>query len=377
MIKVSVIVPAYNVSPYLHQCMDSLIGQTLKEMEFICVNDGSTDDTLQILKEYQKKDARVKIIDKENGGYGKAMNAGMDACTGEYVGIVEPDDYVQTNMYQELYEKAAEYDVDIIKADFYRFVHDETGKQINSYNHLTSNPDGYNRVIDPYEEPEVFKYIMNTWSGIYKRSFLEENQIRHHETPGASFQDNGFWFQTFCYAKKVYFVDKPYYMNRRDNPNSSVHNREKVFCMNDEYAYIHEFLESHPKFKERYIGLYSFKRYHNYIVSYKRVGEEFKELYMQRFQQEMQEADDLGELKEEYFTKREWKLIQILLESWKAYVWAEQLHCEMLGLEGENRMLREELEAIKGSTTFKVGHTIMALPCSVKESIKKAKRKNE
>ena len=128
MVKVSVIVPAYNVSPYLRECMDSLVGQTLKEMEFICVNDGSTDDTLEILKEYQKKDDRVKIIDKENGGYGKAMNIGLDACTGEYVGILEPDDYVKTNMYQELYEKAMENDVDIIKADFYRFVHDENGK---------------------------------------------------------------------------------------------------------------------------------------------------------------------------------------------------------------------------------------------------------
>lgn len=377
MVKVSVIVPAYNVSPYLKECMDSLIGQTLQEMEFICVNDGSTDNTLEILQEYQKKDGRVKIIDKENGGYGKAMNIGLDACTGEYVGILEPDDYVRTNMYQELYEKAVENDVDIIKADFYRFVHDENGKEIDYYHQLTNDPDGYNRVIDPYEEPIVFKYIMNTWSGIYKRSFLEKHHIRHNETPGASFQDNGFWFQTFCFAKRIYFVDKPYYMNRRDNPNSSVHNKAKVFCMNDEYAYIHDFLDAHPKFKERYVGVYSFKRYHNYVNSYKRVGEEFKDIYMERFQKEMQEANDLGELKEGCFTEREWKLIQILLENWKAYVWAEKLHCEMLELEAETRRLNEELDLLKHSTTFKVGHAIMAVPCSVKESIKKAKNKHE
>lgn len=77
-------------------------------------------------------------------------------------------------------------------------------------------------------------FIMNTWSGIYRRDFLEQYKIRHHETPGASFQDNGFWFQTFIYAKRAMILDTPYYMNRRDNPNSSVNNREKVYCINQE-----------------------------------------------------------------------------------------------------------------------------------------------
>lgn len=377
MIKVSVVVPAYNVAPYLKQCMDSLIGQTLREMEFVCVNDGSTDNTLEILKEYAAKDKRIRIIDKENGGYGKAMNIGMKACRGEYIGIVEPDDYVKKSMYQELYEKAVEQKAEIVKADFYRFVHGKDGKQINIYHALTEDLNAYNRVIEPYKEPAVFKYIMNTWSGIYKRSFLEEYQICHNETPGASFQDNGFWFQGFCYAKRLYFVKEPYYMNRRDNPNSSVHNREKVFCMNEEYAYIYRFLEEHPKFKERFIGVYSFRRYHNYITSYKRIGEEFKELYLKRFQEEMQEADRRGELLEKEFTEREWKLLQILLKNRQAYVWAEMLHCEMLGLEQDNRNLRRELEELKNSTTFKAGKVLMTLPCSVKETIKKAKRKHE
>ena len=225
MIKVSIVVPTYNVSQYLDQCMTSLVNQTLREMEFICINDGSTDNSLEILKRYAAKDSRIKIIDKENGGYGIGMNIGLDNCTGEYVGIVEPDDYVKTNMYGDLYELAKKYDLDLIKADFCRFVHDENGKEIATYNALTGDPSAYNHVVDPAQEPQVFKYIMNTWSGIYKRSFLEEHHIRHNETPGASFQDNGFWFKTFCYAKRMYFVNKPYYMNRRDNPNSSVHNK--------------------------------------------------------------------------------------------------------------------------------------------------------
>ena len=80
-----------------------------------------------------------------------------------------------------------------------------------------------------------FKFIINTWCGIYKRDFIEKYHIRHNETPGASFQDNGFWFQTFMFAKTAYFMDTPFYMNRRDNPNSSVKNKEKVYAIKNEY----------------------------------------------------------------------------------------------------------------------------------------------
>ncbi len=373
--KVSVIVPTYNVSQYLDECMTSLINQTLEDMEFICVNDGSTDHSLEILQKYAAADQRVKIIDKPNGGYGKAMNVGLDNCTGEYIGILEPDDYVKLDMYEKLYDLAVKNNLDIIKADFYRFVHDEDGKLVKNYNCLTGDTSLYSRVIDPAEEPNVFKAIMNTWSGIYKRSFLEEHHIRHHETPGASFQDNGFWFKTFCYAKRLYFVERPFYMNRRDNPNSSVHNKEKVFCMNDEYAYIMDFLNEHPEFKKRYIGVYSFKRYHNYVASFYRVGEEYKDIYMERFQKEFIQADKQGELYEEVFTPDEWRLIQILLKDWKAYVYEERIYRLTLEKDGEIDRLNMELENIENSTSFKVGRAVMYLPCALKDLILKAKRK--
>ena len=96
--KVSIIVPVYNVEMYLEQCMESLCRQTMRDLEFVCVNDGSKDHSLEILQRYAAKDPRVVIIDKENGGYGKAMNVGLDRATGEYIGILEPDDYVALTM---------------------------------------------------------------------------------------------------------------------------------------------------------------------------------------------------------------------------------------------------------------------------------------
>ena len=103
MAKVSIIVPTYNVEQYLPECMESIVGQTLKDLEIICVNDGSTDSSLDILKKYAAADDRIIIIDKKNEGYGRAMNDGLDRATGEYVGIVEPDDYVDLHMYEDLY----------------------------------------------------------------------------------------------------------------------------------------------------------------------------------------------------------------------------------------------------------------------------------
>ncbi len=364
--KVSILVPTYNVSQYLDECMKSLIHQTLKDIEIICINDGSTDNSLEILQRYAAKDNRIKIIDKENGGYGIAMNMGLEQATGEYVGILEPDDYVKLNMYEILYNIAKKENLDFIKADFYRFVHDENGKLILHYHQLSQNPDLYNRVINPYDEPEVFRLIMNTWSGIYKRSFLLENNIKHHETPGASFQDNGFWFKTFCYAKRTYFVNKPFYLNRRDNPNSSVHNKEKVFCMNDEYAYIHKFMEDNPKFLERFMDQYSFRRYHNYINSYHRVGEEYKDMYLERFQKEFKEAYELGELRKENFTEYEWEGIQVLLENALAFKYFMKYDEKR---EQYNKM-KAKYEDIAGSTSFRIGKSIMALPCKIKDAVK-------
>jgi glycosyltransferase involved in cell wall biosynthesis len=119
--KVSVVIPCYNVEKYLRQCLDSVVNQTLKELEIICVNDGSTDSTLDIIKEYAAKDPRVSYIDKPNAGYGDSMNKGFDQATGEYIGIIESDDYADLDMFEKLYTCAKEHDLDAVKAGFYYY----------------------------------------------------------------------------------------------------------------------------------------------------------------------------------------------------------------------------------------------------------------
>ena len=116
--KFSVILPVYNVEKYLRECLESLVNQTLKDIEFICVNDGSTDSSLDILNEYAKKDSRFVIINQHNQGQGVARNNALAVAKGEYVAFVDPDDWVETNMFEELYLKFKETNVDVIQFNF-------------------------------------------------------------------------------------------------------------------------------------------------------------------------------------------------------------------------------------------------------------------
>ncbi|WP_413854266.1 glycosyltransferase family 2 protein [Candidatus Ruminimicrobium bovinum] len=322
--KVSVIVPVYNVEQYLKQCLDSILNQTLKDIELICVNDGSTDKSGQILDDYAKRDNRIKVFHKKNEGYGKAMNVGFHNASGEYIGIVEPDDYINSDMYENLYKKVVENDVDFIKADFYSFIC-KNGNIRLFYNRLDESGKYYNRVINLQEDMTPFKFVMNTWCGIYKRSFIEKYHIAHNETPGASFQDQGFWFQTFCRAKKVYFLNQPYYMYRSDNVNSSVHNKEKIFCIKEEYDYIRKFLEKNPDIKAKFLGIYSYYKFCNYEYNFFRVSFPLKKYFFEVFTNDFKDAYKNKEIDESLFSK--WGVLKLRLIMFypKLYYWYKLL----------------------------------------------------
>ena len=403
MAKVSIIIPTYNVEMYLEECMESVTHQTLRDIEIICINDGSTDGSLEILKRYAAQDPRILLVDKENGGYGVAMNIGLEKASGEYIGIVEPDDFVALSMYEELYRQAAEHHLDFVKADFYRFKREETGDMSLFYNHLSKNPEDYNQVFNPSEDPQALRYIMNTWSGIYKRSFLEKHHIRHNETPGASFQDNGFWFQTFIFAKRAMILDPPYYRNRRDNPNSSVHNSQKVYCMNVEYDHIREILMAHPDLWERFKAMYWFKKYNNYLGTVKRVGYEYKREYVKRFGAEFKRGLEKGELDPSVFTETAWNRIQLIakdpdtyyqkyvisssktlkleakivrlekkvvkleVKTGKLEAKAKKLEAKVKSLQKENRRLTSRLKSLRVSFSYRLGRAITYIPRKIKQ----------
>ena len=360
-IKVSIIIPTYNVEQYLRECMASITNQTLKDIEIICVNDGSTDNSLEILNEYAAKDERVVVLSGPNGGYGKAMNKGLDYAHGEYIGIVEPDDFVSLDMYELLYNKAKEKDLDFVKADFYRFEEQANRNISYMYNNLSADETYYNRVINPAEEQYVFKFILNTWSGIYKRSFIEEYKIRHNETPGASFQDNGFYFQTFCFAKRAYFMDIPLYRNRRDNPNSSVKNKEKVYCVNEEYKYIRKILEDKNVW-ETFKNIFWFKCYQNYIFTLCRIDESFKRQYVDDISAELKSALANNEIDKTLFTEMDLKKFDMLVKNKEKF---KELYLDNNQMRAETTA--EKLHRIENSYSYKIGLIVTYIPRKILE----------
>ena len=325
--ELSIIVPVYNTEQYLEECLESIHCQTLQDIEVICVDDGSTDSSLSIIKRFSQRDSRFRVIQKSNSGYGHSMNLGMDAAQGKYIGIVESDDWILQNMMQTLYENAEMNEVDFVKADFYRFVHQSDGTVRRIYNHLTGENQYYNRVLCPSDEIQTFRFIMNIWSGIYRTDFIRKNQIRFHETPGASFQDNGFWFQTFALAQRAYFLNEPLYMNRRDNPLSSVNNQEKVFASCREYDFIRQWVEEKLQGQKRYLYLCSEGRIRNYLFTIERIGDAFKPEFYERFKKDYLNIQEHGEVAE-----------TLLVESWKPRI---------------NRILENPKEACKKEMEIK------------------------
>ncbi|MCD7801400.1 MAG: glycosyltransferase [Clostridiales bacterium] len=317
--KVSVVLPIYNVEDYLTEALYSLSQQTLDEMEFLCVNDGSTDSSMAIIREFADVDKRFRVLDGPNGGYGKAMNRGIDAAKGAYLGILEPDDFVPPDMYASLYKTASENQLDFVKADFYRFMVNPDGSLRQDLNRLTHARGYYGRVICPGDEIETFKFVMNTWSGIYSLDFLNRWHIRHNETPGASYQDNGFWFQTFCRAERAWFVNKPFYMNRRDNPNSSMFNRKKLYCVTDEYRYIWDWMSKDPALVEKFTPIFYAKKFSNFMVTYRRLAPEYQLEYLHHICDEFRPAIEQGLLDEELLGPAYWKQIHEILADPDAY----------------------------------------------------------
>lgn len=235
--RVSVIVPVYNGEKYLRECLNSILAQTLKEIEVICIDDGSTDSSGKILDEYASRDSRICVIHNKNYGYGHAVNVGIDAAHGEYVGIVESDDTIVKNMYEKLYFTAVDNNLDMVKAQCY-YCWDSIGYRYTR--HVQHMDEHYNKVLTSEDRDLFWGFFMNTWSGIYRRAFLDKHNIRHHESKGASFQDNGFWILTVSLALRAMWISDQLYLYRRDNEKQSINGDGKVYAMTEEYDWVEE-----------------------------------------------------------------------------------------------------------------------------------------
>lgn len=301
--KVSILVPICNVESYLRECLNSLVNQTLREIEIICINDGSTDSSLSIIREYERRDERIVVIDKPNSGYGDSMNKGIELARGEYIGIVESDDFASLNMFETLYKEAAKNDLDVVRSNYYAH---RTGED-SSCDYLVENLaacGSYDKVFHPIDNPRVFMCQPAIWTSIYKKSMIDKEEVRFLPTPGASFQDTAFYFKAFYAADRVKLLKDGYLHYRIDNANSSVKNQNKLFCVCDEYAEVWEYAKrDHDKFQ---IIKYWIPRqqYEGYLWNLNRLAPELQQLFYSRYVEEFSKIKAAGLIDADRFDSR-------------------------------------------------------------------------
>ena len=279
---ISIIVPVYNTEKFLRECLDSLINQTLKNIEIICVNDGSTDNSLDILKEYQKKDKRIKVIDQENAGLPIARRNATKKATGEYLQFVDSDDYIDKDTCECLFLYAKLYGDDMLSfqaLDFYN----GTNKQIKTPYHSLAWVPPYFRHTFTWRNIKQFitRYASTACLTMYRRKFLEENKIEWINKR-LCYEDTPFFTQSLFLAKRISVFKEPFY-HRRIHNQSITQNKE---------AHFFDYLESSkisldivkkyaPEFLKEYVGLYlrvAFSQYRKFeYYTKQRIAPEFTE----------------------------------------------------------------------------------------------------
>ena len=252
--KVSIIVPVYNVEKYLHRCMDSLINQTLKDIEIIAVNDGSTDSSLSILREYEKKDTRVIVINKKNGGLSSARNEGMKYTSGDYITFVDSDDWLDINSLEEMYKTSVNYNCDLVMCSYSREYTDKSKpkkfnlEKVTVYNEQECK-DLHRRIVGPIGNelgnPEHNDSLVTAWGKLYKSSIIKDNNIEFIDTSIIGTEDCLFNVYAFGNVKKAVFLNESFYKYWKENANSltAVHKKNLNKRWMTMYAYIREYID--------------------------------------------------------------------------------------------------------------------------------------
>lgn len=249
--KISVIIPVYNVEPYLRQCLDSVINQTLKEIEIICVDDGSTDNCSQILDQYTKSDNRIKVIHKENGGLSSARNVGLEYVSAPYVYFVDSDDWIKLNCLEKLYDRIIKTNADICITGLMCF-DNQTQEythnpyfDVDNYKFITTDTCNYKDLHDA-----IFDRV-GVFFKLYKTDFLNKHHIRFPLK--VRYEDVVVHIKTMILANKIAFVDENLYIYRINRNNSIMGLSSDLGILPDIYKFMldsRNFLVEQGKFDE-------------------------------------------------------------------------------------------------------------------------------
>lgn len=249
---VSIIVPIYNVQEYLRQCLDSAIGQSLQSIEIVCVNDGSTDSSQDIVDEYASHDPRIVVVEKENGGPSSARNAGMDIACGKYILFLDADDFIDIELCARTYEKAEASDTDLV---FYNAVLFSNGRKLSRNFFVYPDIDG---IFCPCDYPLVMTQV-SPCNRLYRADLMKNLRFKE----GILYEDQPFSAEVNIVARRAVIIDYPLYFYRKENPVSITTSLSTSMGIFDSFDYLKQVLKLYDK-KELYDSVYSAEELVNY-----------------------------------------------------------------------------------------------------------------
>lgn len=224
--KMTVVVPVYNVEKYLSECLDSIINQTLNDIEIICINDGSTDNSLNILNEYAKIDERIKVYSFGNKGLGPARNRGIKRAHGEYVAFIDSDDWLELDFCEKIYAFAKKDEVDLVLFNAIEEYSDHTKKRVYFAPEVIETPSEF--IFDHnWNSNFMLNTYLTAWSKLYRTVFLKENLVEFKST---LFEDIRFHVESYLKAKKISYNPTIFYHYRKDNQTSIINNLKNDEC---------------------------------------------------------------------------------------------------------------------------------------------------
>lgn len=284
MAEISVVVPVYNVEDYLGECLDSIVNQTFSDLEIICVNDGSKDNSLEILKEYAEKDDRIIVIDQENGGHAVATNVGMDRATGKYLFLMDSDDKLKLDALELTYNAAEEKDVDFVL--FQAINYDDEKDQFYEAENYSMNKVadfvGENVFsIDDIGELS-FDIAVTPWTKLYNREFIENSHIRFAE--GLIFEDNIFFWEVLIQAERIYFLREHLFYRRWYESSSTMAGDLRFTDSIAINTMIIDVFEKYGRLSDRFESRSYNRKVSLTLLRFQQIKPEFKKAYFDEMQ---------------------------------------------------------------------------------------------
>ena len=365
MVKISVVIPVYNASEFLDDAFDCLLNQTFTDFELLCVNDGSKDDSLEILNDYASRDSRIKVIDKENGGCGSARNRGLDEASGDYIYFFDPDDILEKNTFELAYDSASKNDSDM--AVFKANVFDKNGisnRQVFFYYNKTIKKEKF----DNLEFSDVKEYVLKggyaPWSKLYKKEFLDSYEDFRFNL-GIAFDDVPFHVKSMIRAKRISFVNKILYHYRVDNINSVNSTSSNGFDIFKIVDIVEDILKAENRFDDLKEEFYFFEVVHILLYIISTNSEEYFKIARERFKvidrkyveknNYLSSRYDLVLKNEDYDEfKVEYQKFMLNHELNKLERKSEKLKIQNKKLKRENSQLKKENDKILSSNSWKL-----------------------